>query len=374
MEKKKSLKKTTTKKVTPKTKPKKKKRAFTLIELLAVIIILGVIMIIAIPSVTKYISGSRDKSYIASARALVSGARVLVNSGELTAYNPDVTYYIPISCINTENSATSPYGDWKDAYVVVTYDRTGYNYYWTSIDEAKQGIYLTNIDLLETNKIIRSAKDINTGIAISGHNKISILNKDSCSSFSEPTNSVYQMPEKTSLSKEQYEDANQYILVYINDKSYSILKNKSWYALRNTSNQVGTEDSVRVNNKFHSYHYVGNKPDVNFCIDGSSARSIAGRVYMQRNNVTGSVSGGSKITCAFKVKDEIVQYDEKAVLLVQKSITEGEFKGLTYKCVESIRNSSNIVQSVYSKPVANTHYHTNHECDDFTLVDIVFTT
>lgn len=34
----------------------KKKNGFTLIELLAVIIILGILMIIAIPSITKYIS------------------------------------------------------------------------------------------------------------------------------------------------------------------------------------------------------------------------------------------------------------------------------------------------------------------------------
>ena len=37
---------------------KHKKKAFTLIELLAVIIILGILMIIAIPAVSKYIRDS----------------------------------------------------------------------------------------------------------------------------------------------------------------------------------------------------------------------------------------------------------------------------------------------------------------------------
>ena len=37
----------------------KKKNGFTLIELLAVIIILGILMIIAVPAVTKYINDSR---------------------------------------------------------------------------------------------------------------------------------------------------------------------------------------------------------------------------------------------------------------------------------------------------------------------------
>ena len=44
------------------------KKGFTLIELLAVIIILGILMIIAIPSVTKYISDSRKSAYVDTAK------------------------------------------------------------------------------------------------------------------------------------------------------------------------------------------------------------------------------------------------------------------------------------------------------------------
>ena len=40
----------------------KNKKGFTLIELLAVIIILGILMIIAIPAVTSYIQSSRQFS------------------------------------------------------------------------------------------------------------------------------------------------------------------------------------------------------------------------------------------------------------------------------------------------------------------------
>ena len=43
------------------------KKGFTLIELLAVIIILGVLMIIAIPSVTEYISSSRKSAMVDTA-------------------------------------------------------------------------------------------------------------------------------------------------------------------------------------------------------------------------------------------------------------------------------------------------------------------
>ena len=75
----------------------KNKRGFTLIELLAVIIILGVIMLIAIPSVTKYIDDSRKNSYIDTTKEYIKGATNLVNSGEIDAFDPNVVYYIRYS-------------------------------------------------------------------------------------------------------------------------------------------------------------------------------------------------------------------------------------------------------------------------------------
>ena len=132
------------KKVTAKTTSKstKKKKGFTLIELLAVIIILGILMIIAIPSVTKYISDSRKSAYVDSAKEIVAGTRNIVNEGKLGMYDTDTTYYIPAKYVNTENSLKSPYGEFTDtsAYVGVIYDGTGYKYYWISADDAGQGI------------------------------------------------------------------------------------------------------------------------------------------------------------------------------------------------------------------------------------------
>lgn len=39
-------------------------KGFTLVELLAVIIILGLLMVIATPSITKYINNARVKTYL----------------------------------------------------------------------------------------------------------------------------------------------------------------------------------------------------------------------------------------------------------------------------------------------------------------------
>ena len=111
----KSVKNNMKKKVSKETISKKKKnKAFTLIELLAVIIILGILMIIAIPSVTTYINNSRKSAYVNTAREIISGARNFVNEGKISMYDPNATYYIKSSCINTENGQKTPYGEFVD--------------------------------------------------------------------------------------------------------------------------------------------------------------------------------------------------------------------------------------------------------------------
>ena len=70
----------------------KNKRGFTLIELIAVIIILGVLLVIAIPTITKYTSGARESTYKSHEVSMAEAAR---------AYT--------IDCLNSnENGCTVP--------------------------------------------------------------------------------------------------------------------------------------------------------------------------------------------------------------------------------------------------------------------------
>ncbi len=166
---------------------KKRPKGFTLIELLAVIIILGILLVIAIPSVTTYIANSRKTGYIDTAKQMISGARSLINSGKLDVFDQDATYYVPITCVGSEIEAKTPYGDFDKAYIVVTYTGSGYDYYWTSTDTAQMGIKdlvayeNLSVDNLESGVAAEDIKD-NTSV---GKRKIVKIFNDDCTSVEE---------------------------------------------------------------------------------------------------------------------------------------------------------------------------------------------
>ena len=133
---------------------KMNKKGFTLVELLAVIVILGLLMAIAIPSVTKYITQSRKKTLISSIDAYITAVTTAVNDNQFGALSDQSTcYYIPVSdnnansCVALEKGGSDPFGHWVDAYVVVNYDATKYSYdYWfTFNDDAGYGMEATKV-------------------------------------------------------------------------------------------------------------------------------------------------------------------------------------------------------------------------------------
>ena len=161
---------------------KMNKKGFTLIELLAVIIILGVLMIIAIPSVTSYIQNSRKSAFTDSGLNYVKSGINLVNSGDkMRFYDTSTLYLIPAgheegkSCISLESGGQSPFSDtWAYAYVGVTYDGTGYTYYFIAEDGAGQGVpFLTQTDLqnLGADAVYSSSMNNSTLTALYGETK-----------------------------------------------------------------------------------------------------------------------------------------------------------------------------------------------------------
>jgi len=154
-----------------------KSSGFTLIELLAVIIILGVLLLIAVPMVSKYIENSRKATYIINASRYIEGAKNMVNAMEFKMYDKDTTYYLPIECIELEKGEGSPFGKIEEGYVVITYDGAKYNYYFTVRDSAGYGILLASEKKLSKSDIISLNDPLNLSIGVGDRKTISIVSQ-----------------------------------------------------------------------------------------------------------------------------------------------------------------------------------------------------
>ncbi|WP_419959135.1 type II secretion system protein [Psychrobacillus sp. BM2] len=59
----------------------KNQQGLTLVELLAVIVILGIVAAIAVPSIGNVINNSKDKAILAEASSILSGAKLAILEG-----------------------------------------------------------------------------------------------------------------------------------------------------------------------------------------------------------------------------------------------------------------------------------------------------
>lgn len=91
----------------------KNNKGFTLIELLAVIVIMGVLMMVAIPQVTKYIENSKKDAYAETSKAYINAVRYALLNDELTESLPESGKSTTVSLdkVKVESGGEqSPYG------------------------------------------------------------------------------------------------------------------------------------------------------------------------------------------------------------------------------------------------------------------------
>lgn len=162
-------------------KKAKNNKGFTLIELLATIVILGVLMIVAIPMVTKYIQSAKQDAFVDTAKAYITSARYSYLNGDYI-YGNDTggtcaaidgsdggTIYIPFSAIDVDKTGgKSSFGgliDEDNSYVQITASSDGtYTYSVAMYDSKKYG----------TGKEFRPEATVNKTLVVANSEKVSL--------------------------------------------------------------------------------------------------------------------------------------------------------------------------------------------------------
>ena len=100
----------------------KNNKGFTLIELLAVIVIMGILMIVAIPAITRYITQSRRDTFVDTAKSYINAVRYMYLNDELSCNTSGTgtSYYVKVNPSMLEKGGLSPWGSSEiTAYVQI---------------------------------------------------------------------------------------------------------------------------------------------------------------------------------------------------------------------------------------------------------------
>ena len=139
---------------------KRNNKGFTLVELLAAVVILAILIAVSIPLLTNLFNKSRNKTYINDAKKLISLAEYRVNASSSTIEKPDEGDCILISMLYLESSDfDNPPNEGKyldqSSYVVVKNKGGNLEYSATIVEKLKKGGY-KGVELTKKDNLLKN--------------------------------------------------------------------------------------------------------------------------------------------------------------------------------------------------------------------------
>lgn len=150
---------------------KKNRKGFTLVELLAVIVILGIIMAIAIPNVTGILYRNRSSTYVEDAKKLATTAEYKFRGSNNSIIKPANNQCIVMNLAYLDNSEFEepPNGGeyLKDqSFVVIKKNGSSYEYYVQLVERITNDTDRRGISLIKSTDLYKeNATDLVDNIA-----------------------------------------------------------------------------------------------------------------------------------------------------------------------------------------------------------------
>ena len=164
----------------------KKKKGFTLVELLAVIVILAVILVIAVPQIMSVIESARKGSIESTAKLIAEGAEREYTNRKILGKDTN------IECSDVSSMNSNDYGT-----CVITFDNTGKatvkvtgkgKFEGYTCNGNSTNMECTKKDTTPTNASYFSYSEVEGGVAITGYlvgevNNVIVKDKDKCVTY-----------------------------------------------------------------------------------------------------------------------------------------------------------------------------------------------
>ncbi len=235
---------------------KKNNKGFTLVELLAALVILGVLAALALPTVVNLLGNSRDKLYITDAKKLISQAEYKFRVASSEIEKPEDGECLVLSMVYLDNSDfDNPpnNGEYvrEASYVVVKNNGGNFEFSVELVEEVKKGVFKgvelsrdSSLSTSSTRHIVNFSKndlyfvENNTVMGKYGGNLIdtSYINSKLGGSYVNDIGKVYNYPD---LAESTY-NAN-YSIPKITTVTYNSASNKNFNSLDTILKVVATD-------------------------------------------------------------------------------------------------------------------------------------